>query len=346
MSIELSKLVGDGISVKEGDINSILSANTVRIQPHIGRIRCEFQVPEKIIGVNTDAFSEKATECYSDNLGYGKLRILSKEQENQFAKLEARLRNRVHKYEIPGTNGLIPVGYYDRVKKDYEDIKSDFLLARDQVVAEWDDLTNNFREKVMEMLNSIEMQERRREFLYREICSNIPSKEAFKDSFYMNLTVTAFPSTSCSEGLSESIALDVDAHWKDEIVKTAIVAIEATIGETFSLICGGVRTFMETGKVGLPVIKSKTLNALSAAAADIRYKNIFSNPCLEELSNQLAKLDKFPDMERKEAVLEEAIISCYDYSMQNGLRLDMKNCPISEKQLNEMLALRNRQIAI
>ena len=171
--------------------------------------------------------------------------------------------------------------------------------------------------------------------LFEEIIGGLPSKEAYQSSFYMRLKVTAFPGFAAPDGISPSIAADLEKSWQDSVVSTALAAIETTIGQGFSLLGKAAKTYEAQEKV-----MGKTLNAMARFSSDLAWKNVFQNPLLTSLGKKMKTIVDADKAEDKATLVEEALVDIWAYSKEQNIVLDASATPFGGDGLDIMLHAR------
>ena len=333
MSLDIQSLVGPGISVAPADLAAYTAQNTVRVKAHIGRNRGIVPMPVKQFGLKEQKLGQAGQAFYSGHFQAGRLSLIPIADEQRFGRLEARLRNAITRAEV--FEGLIPVTAYPSIKQEFQDVRDEYMAAKDDVLSRWTSLVDEFKAGAEEMLNGVRMQKRVREQYYQTIISAIPSKSAYENSFFMELEVTAFPAVAVPEGLNASIAADIEKSVKDSAFTTALKVIETSIGEGFSLLGKAANAFSDRG-----MIAPKTLDAMERYGADIVWKNVFRNPALDAVSRKISAISKAGSMDGKEMLVEEAIIDLWQYGRDNGLCLDAGCTPFTTDVLDMILQVR------
>lgn len=333
MSLDIQSLVGPGISVKPADLAAYTAQNTVRVKAHVGRNRGIVPMPVKQFGLKEQKLGQAGQAFYSGHLQAGRLSLIPIADEQCFGRLEARLRNAIARAEV--IEGLIPVTAYPSIKQEFQDIRDEYMAARDDVLSRWDSLVDEFKAGAAEMLSGVRMQKRVRTQHYQTIIASIPSKNAYENSFFMELEVTAFPAVAVPEGLNASIAADIEKSVKDNVLTTALKVIEKGIGEGFALLGKAAGAYSDRG-----MIAPKTLDRLERYGTDIQWKNFFHNPALDAISRKMTAISREESMDGKEMLVEEAIIDLWQYGKDNGLRLDAGCTPFTTDVLDTMLQIR------
>lgn len=333
-NIDLKGLLGTGISAATDDLAKYTATNTVHVEAHVGRNRGIVPLPEKQLGLKADKMSEAGKTFYTGNMQAGRLCLIPQEDEAALSKLESRLRSAITKAEI--CDGLIPIASYDELKKNYEELRAEYFNVRDDVLSRWDALVEDFKLGAEQMLQGVRMRKRDRAKLYQEIVRAIPNRAAYARSFYMKLNVTAFPAVAVPEGLNSSVVPDIESSWEDTVVSTALKAIETTIGNGFAMLGKAASSYEARGSVA-----SNTLSAMERFASDMKWKNVFRNPALSAMEKRLMAIGRVDSPDRREALVEEALVDLWGYGKEMGFDLDASVTPFDAQKLDDMLAVQN-----
>lgn len=327
----LEGLAGNGISVTISDLAKYMSSNGVCVNPTIGRRRGYVSLNEKAYGINLDDMTETGSNFFRSRVSQGHLNFIPPEDEAAFGALEKRLRRAVERKTL--SDGFMPVAAYEDLKAEFEKIRSEYFAKRDEVLAKWDLLVADFEAGAKEMLEGIHMPDYQRKQVLKNFMEEIPSKSDYRDSFKVSLSVRAFPATCTQEGLNSSVAAAVKDTWQDDVMTTAITAIESLIGLMWTKCNAAIKQYIKGGS-----IKANTLQSLSNLVQELKWKNVFRNPMLTELQTQLTSVARGDDESAADCI-EEAIATIYAYADEAHLDLDFTNCPYTALQLKQMAAI-------
>lgn len=331
----LEGLTGNGISVTVSDLAKYMSSNGVCVSPTIGRRRGYVSLNEKAYGINLDDMTETGSNFFRSRVSQGHLNFIPPEDEAAFGALEKRLRRAVERKTL--SDGFMPVTAYEDLKAEFEKIRAEYFAKRDEVLAKWDFLVADFKAGAKEMLEGIHMPDYQREQVLQSFVKEIPSEADYRDSFTVSLSVRAFPATCTQEGLNSSVAAAVKDTWQDDVMTTAITAIESLIGQMWAKCNAAIKQYIKSGG-----IKTNTLRSLANLVAELKWKNVFCNPMLTQLQTQLSGVAQGDD-ESAADIIEEAISTIYAYADEAHLDLDFTNSPYTAQQLKQMSAIQMAQ---
>ena len=326
----LSGLEAEGIAVGVRSLAKYMSSNCVLVTPHIGRARGYIPMTDSAYGIDLSKFTEEGGAFYRTRVSQSHLNFIPPEDEAALATIEKRLRRAVDLRSL--TDGFMPMSAYDDLKEEFLKNRADYFAKRDEIVQKWDALIADFEIGLDEMLKGIQITQTAREELKKRFLSQVPSIREYQTSFSMTLHVRAFPAeaTAIPEGLSSSIAADVKNTWSEEVVQTALLSIENLIGQGWSKLLAAMRQYLKGAS-----IRNASIVQMEKFGSDLRWKNVFKNPILTRLSDELKGISSMNEDDQAD-VMEGAIAYIYAYAKDVRINLDMKNCPYNQEQLDAM----------
>jgi len=327
----LEGLRGAGINVSVENLARYMASNGIIVDPSVGRRRGYVSLNEKAYGVDLEAMSEGGRDFYRGRVSQGHLNFIPPKDEASFGALEKRLRRAVERRTL--ADGFMPMSAYDSLKEEFEEVRADYFAKRDEVLDKWPLLVSEFKEGAKAMLDGIVMPDYQREQVLKSFLSEIPKIDDYRDSFTMALHVRAFPAACNQDGLNSSVAAAVQETWKDDVMTTAITAIESLIGTTWSKCISAVQQYIKRG-----TIKSNTIDSLARLIDELSWKNVFLNPVLTQLHDEMSKLRLMSEEAQAEAI-EIAVATIYKYAMSAHLDLDFSDSPYSKAELEQMVKL-------
>lgn len=327
----LEGLKGAGIDVSVSGLARHMSSNGIMVSPSVGRRRGYVSLDEKAYGVDLNAMSEGGRNFYRGRVSQGHLNFIPPKDEAAFGALEKRLRRAVEKRTL--ADGFMPMAAYDSLKEEFEKIRDDYFVKRDEVLDKWPLLVAEFRTGAQAMLDGIVMPDYQREQVLKAFMDEIPSVGEYRESFSMTLQVRAFPAECNKDGLNSSVAAAVQETWKDDVMTTAITAIESLIGMMWAKCLTAIQQYVKKGS-----INSKTIDSLARLIDELSWKNVFMNPVLTQLYNDMRGMRQMSEETQAEAI-EIAVATIYKYAINAHVDLDFANSPYSKAELQQMVKL-------
>lgn len=326
----LAGLAADGVSMRVRSLAAYMASNCVVVTPHVGRARCFIPMTDSAYGLDLSQFTEEGGTFYKTRVSRSHLNFIPPEDEAELCTIEKRLRRAVDLRSL--TDGFMPMSVYEEMKQEFQKIRNDYFQKMDEICLKWDSLVSDFVKGVDAMLNDIQMPQTTRDTLKSHFMSRIPSKESYMSSFTMSLYVRAFPAEASAVpvGIASSIAADIRDTWTDEVVQTAMLSIEKTVGQGWSKLLAAIRQYLKNA-----TIRDSSISALEKFAYELSWKNVFKSPILTQMEMELKGLSSM-DPEDQADVIEGSIGYVYAYAKDINLRLDMKNCPYDQSQLDSM----------
>ena len=224
---EVNKMLKGLKKVNIENFAEYLQQTGVIVEPHIGRLRKKFSVPKELMGIKGDS------EFFSEYINGGNFSLLSKDEENALASIESSVRTTVKKLSIGYDGKYMPINIYKNEYAPYfEEKREKYFSRRDLIVSHWDETIATFKSKFEEFLasKSEDLSDVEIVKLKDSIYNNIPSKQMFKDSFYMDISLSAFPVVSNLSILDDSISYEV----KDSIIRNSVSTLYEILGNLLS----------------------------------------------------------------------------------------------------------------
>lgn len=326
----LEGLGADVVTIRDLARRTARSGVFVRVR--IGRSRGCINLPPKAVGVRTDRMKKDTLDAYRSVVNLGNLVFIPKELDNELSRLDNQIRRQLARYTT--VDGFMPVSVYSTFKEDFQKLKREYMEQRDIIVNTWDALVETFSVNVRVMLDGIRMLKRDRAKLYDTIMKNLPSKEAYAASFYMQLEVSAFPAAPEAGVLDPSIAADIEEAWQDNVVSTAVKSIATCLTTVFDAANKAIKGYMTKG-----AFSYKSFQYLVDLGGRTRCLNVFSNPAISKVADLLSKLD-FGDQITAEEQVEYCMAYIHGYAKETGVALNMADCVLTEDALAEILRVK------
>jgi hypothetical protein len=328
-------LKSEGVVVGIEDLSSYLRKQGLIVQEHIGRKRNYVKVSPKLFGVDLTKKRSEVSEFFKEYMQMGKISFIPESYETKLINIEAAVRVQRKRNAIGYDNKFMTLDSYHSFMELFEEKKREYFAVRDEIVANWEFLIARFKEILYVSLN--ELQAIDKEKVYHTIISKIPSKEEYKDSFYMTITAKAFPVVENLDMFSEDIQKQIKEGLNQETIQTLYEIVGNTLNDAFESVCRVISTIQKNDRIAI-----KTLGSIKKAVKRIGEKNIFHNPKIDEIKEaiwNMLHLQINPEAMCEEA---EAIASMiYGYAMELGIeeQINLKVSPLSEEELLDLFEM-------
>lgn len=335
----LRGLEGPGVELNTRYLARFTAENGILVTVSCGRKRGRISLPPPLLGLRPEKWSATSKEFFAGHVNMGQLTLVPKEKEEKLNHLDSRVRYLAQSYSLDdGT--YMPLAVYSDFRDEFTEIRSEYMNCIEEVAQSWEVIRGEFIKGVTELVESRGKRvvlKRDREKMLKSIISSIPNATDYRNSAYMTLKVRAFPTTGVTvEGLGPDIEDSVNKTWREDVVANAVKCIETSIGKVFAQACKTAKIYAKTQKMD-----TRSVNTLLRTATQVKKLNIFANPMLETLGNRLSQLSDKTDEEMEE-LIEESILDTVEYANATGINLDIKECPFTEAQISDMLALRRQ----
>lgn len=289
------------------------------------------QLPDLVQKQAQEYLNENGEAFYQDQVSKASIALIPKEFRNNITRIEKGIRRR--KDELCIARDYMPVEAFMQFKEDFGRARAELFAVCDEIVANWDDITDAYESGLRDMLGNIQMPDFMRDKVLGDLLAAIPKKDAFRKGFSMNMRVFAFPSEpEARPGIDSSISDTITETWKDDVVSTAILAIERSIGEGWERLNAAMKQYLRSGS-----IRSNTISTIVRFAQNLAFKNVFRNGLLTELANNLQSLSSGSEDQQAQRI-EDCIAQIYQYAKESGINLNMDISSYSTDELEVMAA--------
>lgn len=297
-------------------------------------VRCptgRTQLPDLVQKQAQEYLNENGEAFYQDQVSKASIALIPKEFRNKITRIEKGIRRR--KDELCITRDYMPVDTFMQFKDEFEKARTDLFDVCDEIIANWDDIKESYESGLKDMLGNIQMPDFMRDKILGDLLAAIPGKDAFRKGFSISMRVFAFPSEpEARPGIESSISDTIAETWKNDVVSTAILGIERSIGEGWERLNAAMKQYLKHNS-----IRSNTTNTIVRFAQNLAFKNVFRNGLLTELANNLQGLSSKSEDQQAEQI-EDCIVQVYQYAKESGIELDMSISPYSTDELEVMAA--------
>lgn len=330
-------LVGLEEDVTIENLDTYLQQEGVIVQVHIGRIRGAFELTPKTMGVNIHTDSVK--DFFKSHVKNGSMSFLPNSVEKGFQRIENRIRQKRVRMSIGYENSFMPIDTYKDFAEDVKQAKVEYLKMRDEVLETWVDMKKQFvanLDVALHELNSFD-----RERIYNAIISKYPSKDAYRESFYLHTSLKAFPVMANLSLLDEGLSDEV----REGAVRDNLKMVHEVLGVAFNDAFQTANTIYKAYAVKRK-LPSKTKGSISHTIKGLKSKNVLKHPAVDDLIDDLDSLYHATDvddgMEMSEAIMAKSYGNCSELNLMNYL--DLSDSELGQSDL-EVLAESYAQLA-
>lgn len=329
----LENLKEGGQIVGLEDLAHYIRKQGLIVKEHIGRKRNYVEINPKVFGVDVNEKGDELKEFFKQHLQMGKLNFIPKEDEKKLVNIESSLRMQRRRACIGYDDSFMTLDSYEAFKKEFDEKKKEYFQVRDSILTRWDVLMNRFKEILwisLEQLNAID-----KSSLFKTIMAKVPSKDDYKNSFYMELSLKAFPVTENLDMFRDDIKDQIQDGLNADTVGTLYEIIGNTLDDAFENVSKVLEGIGEHGKVA-----NKTLGAVKKTAERIAQKNIFNNPKIDEIKTDILEMTRQgSDVDAIAEYGENILAEIYGYAHELGIDSCIKSLyksPLSAEELEEV----------
>lgn len=321
-------LSGERVYVE--DLDKILHQRGVIVKVHIGRMRGNFELSPKLMGIKMTPSVRKFFRSYVQN---GKLSFLDSQTVMELERIENRVRMMATRMSIGYDNTFMPIETYKEFKAYLEEQRRYYFQKRDEILSRWEELKINFQNTLIETLkdlHDLHASEEEIQKIFEGIMKKYPSKEAFRDSFYMKTSLRAFPIVENLTLFDEEISSEI----KESAIKESLRLVREVIGVCLNDLFNAANQ-VHVALEQKSKLESRTKGSVKKTVSSVRRNNIFSHRKVEELASKLEELantqDRYDGMELAEVVMAGS------YGLAKELDLlefiDLKDTNVAEDDL-------------
>lgn len=319
----------EGLIVGIEDLAGYLRKQGLIVNEHIGRKRNYVEVSPKLFGVDVNEKGDDVKELFKEHVKMGKMSFIPDKYEKLLVNLESSLRMARRRACIGYDETFMPLETFKEFSKEFEDKKRKYFEIRDEIVATWDTLIARFKsilQSSLEELNSLD-----KATVFTAVVAKLPSKEEYRESFYMTLSVKAFPVTENLDMFEESIQSQIKDGLNQETVSTLYEIIGNTLNDAFDNVAKVLTSIQKNDKVA-----NKTLGSLKKTADRVGQKNIFNNPKINQIRKEILGLsENVDDADVLAEQSENLLATIYGYARELNIEDQVKltGSPLSADEL-------------
>lgn len=307
------------------DLSNYIRRKGVIVKEHIGRKRLVFEMNPKFYGVNLSQKEESLRGFHQNHVKPGSILFIPKSVERELTNLESSIRMMRRRASIGYEDKFMPIDTYYEFKEEFEKRKVKYFEIRDKIVNNWDQLVRGFEIELNSWLDEFNAEDR--EVLFRTIMSRVPTPQEYKNSFYMELTVKAFPVSENLDMFRDDIREQIEQGLKEETVATMYEIIGNTLSQAFDVTVNAIQNYKKNGSLA-----GKTKSGIKKASEQIAQKNIFANDVIDAIKSKLLELSRTSSVV---IVAEEILGAIYGYAKELGIeeQIDISKCHLNQEDL-------------
>jgi|HigsolmetaAR206D_1030411.scaffolds.fasta_scaffold00003_91 hypothetical protein len=323
----LSGLEQDGVKVTVENIDRYLHQAGVIVKVHIGRIRGKIELSPKLLGVRMTGGVQKFFERHAKN---GFLSILDNETVAELERIENRVRMMKARLSIGYDNSYMPIETYRQFAQYLETQRAAYFAKRDEILGRWDDLKKEFLTQLDQVLLDLHSDPEDAKKIHQAVMKKYPSKEEFRDSFYMRASLRAFPVTQNIHLFDEDISEQVKESAIKENLKLVREAVGICLNDLFQAANKVHQSLDEKRK-----LEARTKGSVLKTIKTVRINNIMKHPTVDELTIKLEKLVATQDVDDGLEMAETIMSVAYGQAKELGLMeyMDLRESNIPEDDL-------------
>lgn len=327
---KVSKIIGHLEHVGVENISTYLRQQGVIVQEHIGRPRIKFTLSPEALGIDSSSKTDEVKNFMKSHLDLGKLVFIPKHLDNQLQKIEQRVRYERKQLAIGYDDKYMSMESFEKFNEKIKKESEEYMLVRDNIVAVWDSIVENFKKDLTETLESLNAL--KKEELFRQIVSKIPKKENYAASFYMYASVKAFPVPENLEMFSPSMQEMMKNGIEEDTMTTLNQIVASTLNESIHSINLVLRGYKDNN-----LISKKATDSIKSASKKVKEKNILGHPLLTKIGEELFSIGIQPSQD--DAFLAAENLSYLIYGFAKDLDIvnliDLSGFVLSKKELEE-----------
>jgi len=327
----LAGLKAEGLIVGVEDLGNYIRKQGLIVKEHIGRKRNYVEISPKVFGVDVNQKGDELKEFFKEHLQMGKIKFIPDSDEKKLINIEASIRMSRRRACIGYEDSFMPLETYKEFVKEVESKKKEYFEVRDSIVSRWDLLMKRFKEILWISLNELNSVDK--EIVFNAICEKLPSKEDYANSFYITLSVKAFPVMDNLDMFDESIQSQIKEGLNQDTVATLYEIIGSTLNDAFENINKVLANIEKNRKLA-----NKTLGAIKKTAERIAQKNIFNNPKVDLIKNNILEMVRQShDIDEMAEIGENTLAVIYGYAKELGIESQITSISSSTLTIEELL---------
>ncbi|RKO61817.1 hypothetical protein [Caldibacillus debilis] len=323
----LAGLEKEGVKVTVENIDRYLHQAGVIVKVHIGRIRGSIELSPKLLGLK---MTEGVKAFFDKHAKNGTLNFLDNETLAELERIENRVRMAKTRMSIGYDNSYMPIETYRQFAEYLETQRAAYFAKRDEILSRWENLKQDFMTQLNHVLRDLHSDPEDIEKIHQAVMKKYPSKEEFRDSFYMRASLRAFPVTQNIHLFDEDISEQVKESAIKENLKLVREAVGICLNDLFQAANKVHQSLDEKRK-----LEARTKGSVLKTIKTVRINNIMKHPTVEELTIKLEKLVATQDVDDGLEMAETIMSVAYGQAKELDLMeyMDLRESNIPEDDL-------------
>lgn len=313
------------------NLDTLLRKHGLLVKVHVGRARGTKKVNFKDLGISNEEVLKFMDAYFKD----GEFNYIGLKRNKNFAKVESNLRKELRSRAIGYDGQFLTIPDYKDFKEVFEKEKVRYMKMRDEVCDDWDNIISEFCVQLKKSLKDLGCEDG----VYQSILRSIPSREYYKNSFYMNISLRAFPVLETVDFFDSEIAELVQNSQKDELISCVHEITGNILSLAFSTLQNALSKCSDKGRVGY-----KTQNNILTTCDKLLRRNICGNEFVVNIVDNLRECHSLLEEKKFDDFLEfgeDVLIKIFGQLSELNLVsfLDFKNSMYSEDELTTLYNL-------
>ena len=328
----LKGLAGDNVSIE--NIDMYLQQQGVVVDVHVGRLRTKTTLNPKALGIEVDK-NEDLNNFFKDYIKKGKVCFIPEKYESKLQSIETSLRNQRKLMSIGLDGKYMPIEVYKNFKSYFLSKKKEYNEVMEEILLSWDLLMESFK---MQLQSSLTLMSRSKdgsydESLFETIVSKIPTKAKYEASYYVDLTVKAFPVLTNLSLFDDTISDEIRESVRKESIDNIYEIMSTILSDLFENVNKVLLYYKDKD-----CITQKHINILKNLVPRIKSRNVLKNELIDKIVLSIEDILKLQDNDEIAERCEE--VQAYIYGFAKEIEVEsslcLSNTAIEEDVLLEM----------
>lgn len=328
----LKGLEDENVRVTVENIDKILQENGVLVKVHVGRTRNYVEVSPKVFGIDVDK-SEGLNEFFKEYMKNGRMTFIPNTDEKILHNIESKVRTEQKRKAIGYDNEYMTILIYKEFNEYVKIAREEYFNASERILDKWDELILRFKESLKSSLD--EMSAINKLNVYEQVIAKLPSREDYRKSFYLDISLRAFPVSENINLFDESIGEEIKQSQIRDSVNSVHEILSNTLADCFDVLNNLLVSFdgSKNGKIA-----PKTMSGLREGAKRVKQKNLFKNSLIDSISEDMDVMYNMDNGEDIAEMAEVTLAKIYGYAKEVDLSkaINLNKSFMSEEELGLM----------